>query len=281
MASTCRPTFPDSCLTPDQPGFGQIVKPGTGKRRSRRNPKPGNTSNDKHDWTVISPAPPQVLPSSVQANYASSSRDALSALGPHAHLPRRSNDSHPRATNIQEQNIGSPIALHRPYEQIFQRPDTASTSYSSNDSNYQRSPTMPHSLHGHRYAPYHHSLPERPRAFSNQFDKLPARTSPPLRLPHFERRNSLFAPGEKIVLPPLKAVSDHDIGNRRSSLTLPPISSMDGVCERPSCDDSTAVLQRLKSSDDDNYKVHVAGISRDDDSAVGRRISHPAASCVR
>ena len=31
-----RPTFPETCLPPDSPGYGQIAKPGAGKRRTRR-----------------------------------------------------------------------------------------------------------------------------------------------------------------------------------------------------------------------------------------------------
>lgn len=38
--SCLRPTFPNTCLSPDQPGYGQVVFPGNSRRRSRRPPQP-------------------------------------------------------------------------------------------------------------------------------------------------------------------------------------------------------------------------------------------------
>jgi hypothetical protein len=34
------PTFPSMCLSPDQPGYGQVVSDGTGRRRARRSTQP-------------------------------------------------------------------------------------------------------------------------------------------------------------------------------------------------------------------------------------------------
>lgn len=56
---TCRrrPTFPTTCLSPEQPGFGQILSGDTRRRRARRVPIPpqATTSNN---WTVISASIP-------------------------------------------------------------------------------------------------------------------------------------------------------------------------------------------------------------------------------
>ncbi|KAF8631978.1 hypothetical protein AX15_002090 [Amanita polypyramis BW_CC] len=61
------PTFPTTCLSPDQPGYGQVVNTGSGRRRSRRpatapNPSPAAPmllheprDNPTHpSWTVVS-----------------------------------------------------------------------------------------------------------------------------------------------------------------------------------------------------------------------------------
>lgn len=55
-----RPTFPNTCIAPDQPGFGQIISGDTRRRRNRRMAGPTNGSN--HFWSVMSPAD-QTLPS--------------------------------------------------------------------------------------------------------------------------------------------------------------------------------------------------------------------------
>ena len=50
---TPRPTFPNTCLAPDQPGFGQIISGDTRRRRSRRVAGQANGSN--HSWSIMSP----------------------------------------------------------------------------------------------------------------------------------------------------------------------------------------------------------------------------------
>lgn len=58
-----RPTFPNTCLSPDQPGYGQVVSAGNSRRRARRPPQdlttasqvprePNNTS-----WAAGAPHP--------------------------------------------------------------------------------------------------------------------------------------------------------------------------------------------------------------------------------
>ena len=64
-----RPTFPSTCLSPDQPGYGQVVASGSGRRRFR---KANNAStsvavprDSQTNWTIVTPSsgisPTQVL----------------------------------------------------------------------------------------------------------------------------------------------------------------------------------------------------------------------------
>ena len=48
-----RPTFPDTCIAPDQPGFGQIISGDARKRRGRR--VTGQTSGSNHTWSIMPP----------------------------------------------------------------------------------------------------------------------------------------------------------------------------------------------------------------------------------
>ncbi len=248
-----RPTFPDTCLSPDQPGYGQIVKPGAGKRRTRRaipaaNPA-ANSSDAKHDWTVISPAPHSTVPS--VGSYASASRAIPHYLS--HHQSRRHSDPDARRRGIQEQDVGSPIALHSPYEQPFHRPTTASTSYSHSDTNHDISPVFSAPAPVGRYSPYPTPHAARPRVPSSRAEHCFSLPSPPHSRLADRQGVYSYSHTEDIKLPPIKPVNDQSKPGCGGSLTLPPISAMD----MQSCDDSTAVLRRLQSSSDDIPAVRV------------------------
>jgi hypothetical protein len=55
------PTFPSTCLSPDQPGYGQVVANGATRRRMRRNNTtaaslgPSKNSTSQASWTVVTP----------------------------------------------------------------------------------------------------------------------------------------------------------------------------------------------------------------------------------
>jgi hypothetical protein len=57
------PTFPNTCLSPDQPGYGQVVSDGTRRRRARRNTQPvapivrGAALENRPSCTVVTGAP--------------------------------------------------------------------------------------------------------------------------------------------------------------------------------------------------------------------------------
>ncbi|KAL4250922.1 hypothetical protein ABKN59_005251 [Abortiporus biennis] len=251
------PTFPDTCLSPDQPGYGQIVKPGTGKRRTRRNLQAGHTTEAKPDWTVISTASSQSL-TSPAISYSSNSYEHTARHTASSQLPRRHPEHLNRRNSVQDQNIGSPISLHRPYEHAFQRPDTSSSTH-------------------HRYSPYPHPVSAPPRSYSARTD-LP----PPPVPSSYHRKNSMFEEGENIVLPPIKSFSDNQHSN--GPITLPPISSLDRLHSGNHYLDSSAVLRRLKSTSDDDFvqrnDINIMSRNKVDflSSSVGRRLSIPASS---
>lgn len=56
------PTFPSTCLSPDQPGFGQVVASGPGRRRVRRNTQPIAPSRNVVLWDLSSPRPGPAFP---------------------------------------------------------------------------------------------------------------------------------------------------------------------------------------------------------------------------
>lgn len=58
---TNSPTFPTTCLSPEQPGYGQVIANGTGRRRSRRSNHVQSagvlstaSSGPQAGWTIIS-----------------------------------------------------------------------------------------------------------------------------------------------------------------------------------------------------------------------------------
>lgn len=94
-----RPTYPDTCIAPDQPGFGQIISGDVRRRRSRRMIVPTNTSN--HSWSIMSPVnqslPPQAhFPPQEKINVGNPQDVThLSSTSRELPLPRSSNPPTP------------------------------------------------------------------------------------------------------------------------------------------------------------------------------------------
>jgi hypothetical protein len=112
-----RPTFPDTCISPDQAGFGQIISGDTRRRRSRRVAGPTNASN--HSWSIMPPvdqsSPSQNhLPPQQQLFHVGNPQDAT-------HLLSTSRPPNPPTPTSQQ---GSP--RYDPYQSSYlsQRPET-------------------------------------------------------------------------------------------------------------------------------------------------------------
>lgn len=133
-----RPTFPDTCIAPDQPGFGQIISGDVRRRRSRRMAGPTNTSN--HSWSIISPVdqslPPQTqthLPPLQEKFYVGNPQDVthLSSTSRELPLPRPPNPPTPTS------QPDSP--RYDPYQSTYlsHRPELH-VSYSSDQPHHRR-----------------------------------------------------------------------------------------------------------------------------------------------
>jgi len=81
------PTFPTTCLSPDQPGYGQVVTNGTNRRRTRRatHSHVDGSSNGTNGWTVVTPNFPnrnQQAQRRETANHGYQPRSPSVGLGP-------------------------------------------------------------------------------------------------------------------------------------------------------------------------------------------------------
>lgn len=211
------PTFPSTCLSPDQPGYGQVVKPGTGRRRARRTYAPSNPQEAVHDWSVTS------QPAQLHA-------DVCAADPPFTYQPRRRQAQAGPVAGAE--GLGSPVQLHMPYSLP---PPASASSPASPVASSSRASTS----HGQRYSPYPAASGSQPsRAHAEGF--------------HAQRGAAAFQ--HDIRLPPLQSPDDFQAGRRRSVVALPPITAM---VDRSCCDDSAAVLRRLQTPDgEDGADTH-------------------------
>ncbi|KAF8992368.1 hypothetical protein BDQ17DRAFT_1369616 [Cyathus striatus] len=209
------PTFPSTCLSPDQPGYGQVVASGNGRRRARRTTQSalmkGAPATDAQSWTVVTP-------------------------GSHTRT------SHPHPLPHQHQHQHSP-----PHYSQFPPPSAYNPPHPhAHQSNGSVPPDSP-SLHGshshehmqsHRYSPYmgHTKSPKGSLSLD-----IPPRSSHGLG--HSSRPG-----GESITLPPLRTAGDKSASD--SPYALPPISALEDL-RGVNTSDSAAVLRRLKLDDND------------------------------
>ena len=120
-----RPTFPNTCIAPDQSGFGQIISGDARRRRSRR--VAGPTDASSHSWYIMSsvdqPLPSQGhLPPLQQQFYVGNSQNTTRLLSTSRELPLpRSTDwststSHPGSPRYSPYR--SPYLNHRPESHV-------------------------------------------------------------------------------------------------------------------------------------------------------------------
>lgn len=207
----CRPTFPSTCLSPDQPGYGQVVASSQTRRRTRRNTQAAAVTQiprEPHsNWTVVTPGG------------AAHSTNTLNVP-----IPHNSQFSRPHSS-------GPPIS-----------PDLSSD-YSSSPQYSHRQIDSPDYHSSNRYAPYssHASPIDRKSSIGSGLS---------LEIPsHILNRPSSSKPSENISLPPIKQSagdSDRDTG---SPYALPPISALEDL-RGVDTYDSAAVLRRLRLDDD-------------------------------
>ncbi|KAI0363854.1 hypothetical protein BV20DRAFT_975148 [Pilatotrama ljubarskyi] len=232
------PNFPETCLHPDSPGYGQISKPGTSKRRTRRNPAPSELPSDsRHDWAVFSPGdsgPPSMGPPAPRGSLSMSHTFAAQPDGRHFDFGDTRGDQ-----------SDSPVILQMPY---VERPQVSPTASTSNGFVGRNSPPFDAPA-GVRYSPYPSPLSATMSRYGpsvslhglGSADISPTTSRPPTG-------RALQAIGETIKLPPIRPPNGRT-GVDEGSFHLPPISSMDNLREAQ-CGEPMAVLRRLQASDD-------------------------------
>lgn len=246
------PTFPSTCLSPDQPGYGQVVSNGTSRRRVRRNTQPATPITTtvprerKNSWTVVTGA-----------------LDACSPAIPYGH------PSGPLYSSPQMYHSSNPHSYARAHPPTTWRhspthsPSLTSLGQSSTVSSSSNHRERTHS----RYSPY-------PGQSSTQHRKLSGSSggSPPLDIPALslhERHlgvESSSQTSEPITLPPIQSTSQPRNNFTQPPYTLPPISSL----EKSQGSNSAEVLRRLKM----DHEVTSEGERRDEEQRFrGRSMS--------
>jgi hypothetical protein len=214
-----RPTFPSTCLSPDQPGYGQVVSNPSGRRRSRR-------SNQ-----VVAPAPP--------VSRDSQSSWSIPAAGPSAHT---SSSAHYLPSG---QPASLPSIMYRDASSYSHSQPTNPPLHLSSSA----SPIMRERSVRSRYSPYPASsfLSSRKPSVATSDSVSLDIPSISLHDPESDGRNGKF-PGDQIVLPPIQPLAPpRHISS--PSYALPPISALEDL-RGISTHDSAAVLKRLKMDDE-------------------------------
>ncbi|KAA1467271.1 hypothetical protein DENSPDRAFT_233993 [Dentipellis sp. KUC8613] len=229
----CSPTFPSTCLSPDQPGYGQVVNNGNGRRRARRNTTaqtpalmPGEASSiTQGSWTIMSAGPSQ----------------------PHNFM-HHSGFAHMNPSSFPPTSYTA-VPLHRPPTGYRQNVDASLSSISASpteggvDRGSQQSQRS-------RFSPY----PGPPSSASYAGSLVSSKGSPvsiaykapsdPFITPENDRRASET---ERVTLPPIQ-LPYQARGPGQPQVSLPPISTF-ADCQAPS-HDSRDVLKRLQADDD-------------------------------
>ncbi|KAL4062175.1 transcription regulator HTH, apses-type DNA-binding domain-containing protein, partial [Scleroderma citrinum] len=216
------PTFPSTCLTPDQTGYGQIVSTATGRRRPRRNNQ---------------------LPTPASSNGPQSSLSSWPSSIPLMPGPSSFRD-------LNSTSFHSPSDLDAPPSR------TDGYAYPPH-----RLPQHSDSHRSIRYSPYPVSTVGTARKSSISTSDSVSIDFPSIALhdhPSDLYGASSKLPGDQIKLPPIQPLAP-PLSISNPSYALPPISALEDL-RGVSSQDSAAVLQRLKMDDDRRSDVGAENI---------------------
>ncbi|KAF4597065.1 hypothetical protein EYR40_007515 [Pleurotus pulmonarius] len=236
------PTFPSTCLSPDQPGYGQVVASGTGRRRTRRVNNSATAPvtlprESQSNWTVVTPTTGASQGIPLQPQHQQQYPHA--AMTMHS-LSRRPSDPHSRSEGPSSYRGVQPEYYEAPGPPS---PSTNGDNTPSKDRNYSR------------YSPYPGTsstshLSRRPSSSGRSTLHLDI---PALSLRDDQRMVEDNPPlGERITLPPIRhhGYSDSSGG---ASYSLPPISALEDL-RGVHAHDSAAVLRRLMEDDSQDIR---------------------------
>ncbi|KAH0833367.1 hypothetical protein J3R83DRAFT_12468 [Lanmaoa asiatica] len=216
------PTFPGTCLSPDQAGYGQVVSTPSGRRRPRRTNQSAapisSTSLSQPPWSSTIP----VL--SGPSEHATPYHRADQDTSPHIY---NAPYSYPPPRQLPDARVSSPM-------QRGQQPSPGSTS-----------PLVRERSLRSRYSPYPSSVVAHRKDSSESMSlDIPSIS---LHDPVPDPRSNGRFPGDEIKLPPIQPLAPpRHVSN--PSYALPPISALEDL-RGVSSQDSAAVLERLKMDD--------------------------------
>ncbi|KIM39196.1 hypothetical protein M413DRAFT_447160 [Hebeloma cylindrosporum] len=209
------PTFPSTCLSPDQPGYGQVVPSGQGRRRARRATQTSVMQMPRAPtgWTVVTPNVNMGV-----SHHASTREDSPSIHPVHA----RSSDypmgspfpAHSHARAFAQADIHHLSPLQTTLEAQSRSSHADGQRYSASSSNYSSYPPTSYRKASTPIAP-----PPNKAGLSIDVRSLSMREGGPSSEP------SSFK--EDFKLPPILAPNGGSGGN--SPYALPPISAMEDL----------------------------------------------------
>ncbi|KAG9316115.1 hypothetical protein JVU11DRAFT_3790 [Chiua virens] len=216
------PTFPSTCLSPDQPGYGQVVSTASGRRRPRRtNPSAAPISSaplSQPAWASVVP----VLPG--PAEHATAYHRPDQDTSPHMYSAQY---SYPPPRQLPDPRVNSPMQRGR-------QPSPRSSSPLGRERSLRS-----------RYSPYPSSAVGQRRTSSDCMSLDIPSISLHETIP--DPRSASRLPGDEIKLPPIHPLAPpRHVSN--PSYALPPISALEDL-RGVSSQDSAAVLERLKMDD--------------------------------
>lgn len=249
-----RPTFPSTCLSPDQPGYGQVVAT-SGKRKSRRTVQPPalpmhNSQNAPRALPYHPSEPPMYAQPHLPRRISGEISDAGYSYSTHAGYRPASSPSGPPPSSYDRYHQEAPSYPHA-------YPERPKSAYKEGGGSPIRDRHSQHS----RYSPYPsaHPVPRRdyagPRGaygsqageyeYPPQAQTLHTRSSDSnLRRPH--------DPHERLTLPPISALAPN-LPSPRGAFTLPPLIAPSVNASRGSAGPSDVPFlgrMRLNSADD-------------------------------
>ncbi|CAE7184667.1 unnamed protein product [Rhizoctonia solani] len=227
------PTFPSTCLSPDQPGYGQVVAT-SGKRKSRRTVQPPalpiHSSQNPPRALPYHPEPSMYAPPHVPRRISGEISDAGYGYSGHgSYRPASSPSCPPSAYDRYHQE-----APH--YHQAY--PERPKSSYKEGGGSPIRDRHAQHS----RYSPYPSAHPPPRRDYAGSRDTYGSRAGEYDYPPHshtLHNRSSdsnlrrAHDPHERLTLPPISALAPN-LPSPRGAFTLPPLVAPSGGAPRTS-----------------------------------------------
>ncbi|KAK7043876.1 hypothetical protein VNI00_008042 [Paramarasmius palmivorus] len=213
------PTFPSTCLSPDQPGYGQVVASAPGRRRPRRNTQTAQQASSSapgpSGWSVVT------APSGSPHDSRGRAPQYLPQYAPFT--------SHPI---LEPQSQYSSDTLP-PTDKSGSRVNSRYSPYPSH------SPTLMAPKHASQRGSIALDVPPIPV----QSPRSASVGHVPLQLPH----------EQNIVLPPISPgmLAPRAPATETTPYALPPISALEDL-RGISANDSAAVLRRLQSPDSED-----------------------------